>query len=1812
MDKPSTLHRAVEELEAIVARGEDNPAALASVCRELSSPATPRARHLLQRASDMLEQARSAERKRGRFGLRKLTRKTSSEPAPPPPEAPRDPLEAAFEARRLRLLKLENDHPLLNFRHSERAATHLRLIHHAPDVLMSALRGGAALRFEPLPVSEGRPEDESDDDFLLTLAETRASDPAYLKEAARLDSEAGGPDEEWRLECELRDRVRRSMGLPDCPSPTPKSLTAYAEAQGLLPRYELPESANAEADGGTPETARTLLFPDSLEHRIFTLTAVEERMRAEHGASTLFAAFGFLEWRESERAYRKMLAPLLLYPVRVERRDVADGGGDVLRGTGAPTRVNPILRDRLAHDFGIELPSFTSDDTPEAYLARMNEKVCRNRGRWKVRRFVTVGLFDTGHSALFNELDPAHWPAARPPHTHRVIAGLLGEGAGTPATTGEAETASPSPIPVVDADSGQVSAMRRVRAGESIAVTGAPGTGKSQTIANLIADATAQGKRTLVVANKSAALDTVKARLDGLGLGACILPLHGAHSRPAAIRRALATQAEPAPDAPSEPEVAALRDEVDELERRLVRNAELLSATFGNLGKTIAELFWSEIRTREHTGLPDSIEHTDLPGAADVAPEGMTQAKAALRTLEQNGRVFIDDYGGIDNHPWHGVDEPSLSDGDLDRLRSMVAAWCAALRNLHGTASALPGPADTIPAVADARRFAAAVETLPGPEEPADTAVFAALRDDERLNAAETLHADLRQHAERIETLSADTTEPYALDGHAAELEAAAEEAARLDVAATPCSDLADVTADFRTQAEHWRRMVAAAKRLMRLAELPGEATPALVSPLLAAARRARDAETRTLRLRLRALADPDVQAELARGRKEKAALDARVEELGTTFHIPADAPEEAEKLRAHAAALTQERFLMNLRPSVRRAKRRYKALVREKGAHKKVERGRMAADMETVATLVADLHGFRQDATLCRILGGHFAGVDTDFDGLDDATAFVCAAIEAFPGHTPEQYATRHLLIEGNLDTLQEIAKLAGDEDIHRLSAALEGLTSYPNVRLDGFIGKLDTRADDIEALERQITALAIRAHVHPRDLPRTAERVRACEDVRARIDDNATAREALGPAFQGVHTDTAMLGAAIAAARTVKTSGLPDILVEHLFAVDYPDRLARFREAAGVIRNNCGEVDSAIADVEAMQCLDLRAFVAGDPETAPFPGLIARLQRAEAHGDALTAWRDYQHALRDVRELGAGPVLDAYDADNRDYEDLDAAYERQLFRALTTQIYETYPELREMQGRQAEMRGRYRDGLARLREMQAERLRAELASRDSSSLTSDPVLAATGDGENGTGVDSTGALPELSVPRLLSRLGGAIQAAKPCVMASPRALAELAPPGSVQFDLVILDEASGISPEMALGSIARAPQAVIIGDAAAPTPGGTKDTLLGLAQRQGFPLVRLSTYYRDARSGLFALAGRAFHDDGPTVFAGPDDTVQEPPLTSRMIVTGCYLAGMNVQEAQKVAEAGIDMLKQDTRRSLGVVAASEAQADVIRDIMDRLAAMDPAAAARLSDTRERGDGPEPVFVKPLQDIQGDVRDVILFSATYGLDIESGRLAGLDGPLTESGGERFIPALLGAARQNLHIVTSMHPSDLDNPGTAGAGLRALQELLALAAEPPAGALSARSLERNEPARMLRQEMEARGFAVDSNVGVNGHHLDLAVRSPANPKAYLLGIEFDGTGYRAAPAVRDSDAMWPAAMERLGWRVVRIWSSDWQADFEAELEALESHLQELAADVPPMTGTASATPVTVAASTDTSAGEAETAEPVRQARSAGE
>lgn len=440
----------------------------------------------------------------------------------------------------------------------------------------------------------------------------------------------------------------------------------------------------------------------------------------------------------------------------------------------------------------------------------------------------------------------------------------------------------------------------------------------------------------------------------------------------------------------------------------------------------------------------------------------------------------------------------------------------------------------------------------------------------------------------------------------------------------------------------------------------------------------------------------------------------------------------------------------------------------------------------------------------------------------------------------------------------------------------------------------------------------------------------------------------------------------------------------------------------------------------------------------------------------------------------------------------------------------------------------------------------------------------------------------PTAAIRNLIAEMPTSFPKLAPCVLMSPLSVAQYLPPGQALFDLVIFDEASQISTWDAIGAIARGRQAIIVGDPKQLPPTSffarnddSESELADVAEFErdmpsildeigaaGVPTHRLNWHYRSRDEALIAFSNHNYYDGGLVTFPSPDASGQAVRLHR---VAGTYLRGQgrtNPEEARAIVAMIRKRLKaalalpEDRRPTLGVITFNAQQQGLILDLLDAERKEDPALEWFFSDDRE-----EPVIVKNLENIQGDERDIMLFSITFGPDL-AGKLTMNFGALNGDGGEKRLNVAVTRARAELHVFSSVTADRIDLGRTSARGVRDLKAFLdfadrgavALAAQDQ-GSLGGADSPFEEA---VRDALERKGWEVHGQIGVSGFRIDLGVRHPDFAGVWLAGVECDGASYHGSATARDRDRIRQSVLEGLGWTILRIWSTDW---FRAPQEA---------------------------------------------------
>lgn len=448
----------------------------------------------------------------------------------------------------------------------------------------------------------------------------------------------------------------------------------------------------------------------------------------------------------------------------------------------------------------------------------------------------------------------------------------------------------------------------------------------------------------------------------------------------------------------------------------------------------------------------------------------------------------------------------------------------------------------------------------------------------------------------------------------------------------------------------------------------------------------------------------------------------------------------------------------------------------------------------------------------------------------------------------------------------------------------------------------------------------------------------------------------------------------------------------------------------------------------------------------------------------------------------------------------------------------------------------------------------------------------------------------PSQSIRDMIGKMPESFSKLAPCMLMSPLSIAQYFPPNQALFDVVIFDEASQITTWDAVGAIARGRQTIIVGDPKQLPPTNffgrneeeeevadherDLESILDEAKASGIPVRDLRWHYRSRSESLIAFSNHHYYQNRLVTFPSPQ--VEDRAVQLRKVPNGIYDRGKsrtNRIEAQAVADEAVARMRawlalpEKSRPTLGVITFNAQQQSLILDLLDVARCAEPELEWFFADDRV-----EPTIVKNLENVQGDERDVILFSITFWKDA-AGKTTMDFGALNRDGGERRLNVAVTRARQELIIFSGFTADLIDPARTKATAVHHFKTFLDYA-ERGAIALPAQTMGSvggfDSPfEEAVAEQLERRGWQVVPQVGISGFRIDLGVRHPDLPGAYLAGVECDGASYHSAATARDRDKVREQVLTGLGWNILRVWSTDWWYDPAGCSERLHGALESL-------------------------------------------
>ena len=1533
-----------------------------------------------------------------------------------------------LEKLRLRLLDLSARNRLLNFKFSERSRTQIRLIDTQSNAVFEKLEAGNSLDILSLPEPLDRTLEEESDIFLLQLESMR--DEAYKTRVKDQDEVDLDPDVFQKIEQELREKVRSELGMP---SQEGRSLSKaeYAKSLGINTNYDLSASQSSLKD----KKLQTLLYPEELESKLAGIRDGARKSIQETGLNTLYLAFGMLEWYESNNSDKCFFAPLLLYPVTLERQLRNGKYCYRIEKCGEEPEDNFSLRERLRNDFGILLPSFNDTDnaeentsnTPESYFEKVRGLIS-DLSRWKVRHFLTLSLFYFGGVALFKDLNPDRWPSHASILQHPLITSIFCGQEDSPRNTialdyevDQPEVDHKVPLLITDADASQFSAIVDVLDDKNLVIEGPPGTGKSQTITNLIAATVAKGKTVLFVAEKKAALEVVYNRLANVGLENYCLEIHSASMSKQSFYEHLKQRVEQETPPEIINKLQVQIKECNQLKQKLSSYVEQLNFPYGQIKKTIQELLWSSQRSRDLIQDLSGLE-TLFDQQSVITNEADFQRKCEyLREFSQQYRQVIDLYDQVKNHPWFGIAVQNLSPIDQGDMLAYIKEWVSVLKKFQ---SFLPD----ITTLSSLTQFKQELETSPRFNSLIEVALLPILKTKQAQDDIKLLIVFLKKYQEAKNNLQPFFNTEVNIFPDPSELKKYMNEIQNIAKNIPDLFDESLTIGGFKTLGQ------------TKLNEL----------------------------------------------RETDKSLSVLKQTLQQKYHVNVFC-ENLSEMNVYVNKLRNSNIFSSFLDSkYREAKKLWEKLQKQKENIQDTK----------IADIFQEIIDNLEQSKLCKI----------------------------------------------NIETYQKFSLLA--------------IQVYENLIRSGLQEtiKLSTLFNIIQKIEQ-------------------------INSIKNNICQSNT-ENLLGYFYQGEKTDSDRLEATLDFTTSVCSSRLTQTIQDELLTTN----------AAKVISN----IQTVLQRLSSLLDEEIKYrqlfFELGKPDLQSMFGsssildlsielIVNRVDRAM--DENLSDWINYQRSYHQLIANNLEFLITAFENKELPFSRIVEVYQFVFYRSLLRSVYHDYPELKHLSGiSQSQLREQFQREDKRLLELYQKQLVAQLGivsiakGKKSGRKTEWTDLALIQNEIN----KQRRHLPPRS---LFQRASISLQQLKPCWMMSPSTVAQFIPPGDIIFDLVIIDEASQMRPEEALGSIARSKQLVVVGDPKQLPPSDffrsnvapdddrddasndlDDESILDMSLKVFYPARRLKWHYRSRHESLIAFSNQEFYDNDLTVFPSPNNQFA---IEYRYVEEGSYRSSVNIPEAMLVAEAVKNFIQHHPNLSLGIVTLNQKQQQILLDEMDRLFAMNP----ELEEYRITKENTlEPFFVKNLENVQGDERDVIFISTVYGSERPGMPVMQRFGPINSRNGHRRLNVLFTRAKERIVIFSSMKPSDIRPTPTSHPGVEILQKYLKYAETQQLQ--TAVKTDRNPDSDFeifVADRLRKKGYTVVPQVGVSGYFIDLAVVHPQESSTYLLGIECDGATYHSSKSARDRDRLRQQILERLGWRLYRIWSTDWFGNPTGETDKLVSHIE---------------------------------------------
>ena len=1676
---------------------------------------------------------------------------------------------SALKALRKKLLDTTRRTRLLNLSMNQKDG--LRVIDEMPNQLFETLLQGGSMNFVPVP-------EPKKNELLAT---------GYLQ-----------TDPVTKLDVKTKEH------------PTAKQ---WAKEIGLSIEFEMPtDDGDTTEDRHTDNSIQAPLYPHELNLRLKNIYQKSRLAISETGVNILYLCFGFLEWRDGGN--QSSNAPLFLLPLEIEKGRLNNQGFYEYRISYSNASILPnlSLKAKLKNDFGLALPKIEEDTKPEEYIRLVKSLIEHNQPDWKIHRYVNLALLNFSRLMMYSDLNPENW-TGDDLLNNPIINKLLGSStAGNTESEpgsgfdfleeyqldsfGDANTKYPL---VLEADSSQHSAIVDVIDGDNVVIEGPPGTGKSQTIINLIASAIGNGKSVLFVAEKQAALSVVYDKLSALGLDDFCLNLHSNKAAKNQIMESIQKRLSKYKKYRKPESIAKEIEEHERLVLQLNNYSNKVNSEWRSCGYTPHEILSKGARYQ-------NLLTSELLLSIDLEVESLN--KHIIESHETELEIYVRHYENVINSltnashvsecEWYGVGNHSLMAFEFSDFIESLQEWQNSLEAYKKWEDSLVAEYPFIktegsffiqPCIAneldmlDINVSDINIEDLKTISSENFDYVNTSL---ESYNTFQLTYKELSENHFSPDTILSSLTcniLPNAFDG-------------------------VNITLCAREVYQELGKLPGLEEELIYIDELLLQINNTLVGAnldisidgvkqLIVISKAVNAINTAHIAHRDSQLDGKEAHGLIQDLSSSIANLNSLKNELSATYKI-SELPDYKELL-AIKSIIDDSNILSFVKSSYRSARKELISL----SSNKYIKFDTLKKYLGSVIDYQKETEKTNNRADYASAFGSYLNGESTDIELISANVNWFQEINNLFSSKSVNEFNIKTILINSSSESFVQTKEQLNSSVIGRLESFLSKIErlgeTFPVLTSKSDTRLLDNRklsAPSSEELSANLKNIEpfVRKEKEGESLKRVLNRL---ENMGSFCRDYTSWRESLKcndffsvdlPQIASEESQKKLLESnkTVEFAKVIYFDLSALALKEYVLSNISEGAFSGLRKIKEEMVERHANSQELFQRFDTLAMIDIEKWLQVDGNN--LDGIIAKNTKAIRAQDNLASWVEFIHQMNSLKEIGLSAFLSHFE-NNDSYKNILDTYRAIIFNKIGQNLIKSDPDLSKFSVFSHKvLQENFSKCDKALQKLQVEMISYQADQRDMRTGNTSGVVSNYTEGFL-LKWEANKKTRHIPLRQLIKRSGNSLKAIKPCFMMSPLSVAHYLPPGEIEFDLVVMDEASQIKPQDALGAIARGRQLVVVGDPKQLPPTSFFDKVIdsdndvdeqtAIEQSESildvamplFKLRRLNWHYRSRHHSLIAFSNHAFYDDKLIVFTSSNETCDELGLHYSRLPNGLYINRMNAEEAKKVALSVKEHMLSNPNESLGVIAMNIKQEKLIRDEIEYLSRQGDREFSQAYEKNSARDT-EPFFVKNLETVQGDERDVIFISMTYGPQSLHGRVNRNFNTSKETFWRR-LNVLFTRAKLRMHVFSSMGSEDI--PPDGDKGMKALHGFLKYC---ETGEIIRTRHTGKEPDSdfeiAVMDMLEDYGFECVPQVGEAGFFIDIAVRDPGKPGKFLMAVECDGATYHSSKTARDRDRLRQEILEGLGWNVKRIWSTDWFNNPKSAIKSIVEELNELKTDTP--------------------------------------